>query len=491
MRNRLRFLHAGKIHELRDVDPTLTVLRYLREQLGLCGTKEGCAEGDCGACTVVIGELDGDQISYRATNACIQMLATLDGKQLITVEELRASDGSLHPVQQAMVDCHGSQCGFCTPGFVMTLFTLYHRPAATDRLGIQDALAGNLCRCTGYGPIVTAAESACNVPAADDFAANQASCAEQLRSIAVTDSLSLESQQGRFLAPIDAAQAVSWLDEFPDACLLAGGTDVGLWVTKQHRRLDPLIYLGQVRELQGISCEHEMLRIGAGVTVTQALPEIARHFPDFGEMLRRYGAEQVRNVATLGGNIANGSPIGDSPPPLIALGATLVLHGPNGQRRMPLEEFFLDYGRQDRQHNELVEAIEIPLLDSEDRLGCYKISKRFDQDISAVCAAFFLRLDSQGRVAGFRSGFGGMAAIPKRARCLEKAVLGQPWVQSSIDRAVTELAADFTPIDDLRASANYRLVVAGNLLRKFYLETAEVDQPTRLFGQSEHALGTR
>ena len=491
MTDGIRFVLDGEIHRPGPTDPTLTVLRYLREHLGRCGTKEGCAEGDCGACTVAIGELIDGQLRYRAVNACIQFLPTLDGKQLISVEDLKDSQGRLHPVQQALVEHHGSQCGFCTPGIVMSMFCLFHQHSHLDRVQISDALAGNLCRCTGYGPIIEATLSACQGSNDDLFDLHAERVKDQLETIRRKQGLSLKIAGQRYFAPLNIAQAIDLMQQHPEAVLLAGATDIGLWVTKQYRNLETIIYLGNIIELQRLEETPECLIIGAGVTYTDAMPLICPHFPDFGEMMRRIGAVQVRNMATIGGNIANGSPIGDTPPPLIAAGASVLLHGPRGRREIPLEDYFLSYGKQDLRAGELLELIRLPLPQPGELHACFKVSKRFDQDISALCAAFSLTLDDAGKVEKFRAAFGGMAAIPKRAVCLEQSLLGQDWNEATVMLAISALAEDFAPIDDLRASAAYRLQVAGNLLRKFWLESDSSSQPTRLFGTGEHSLGRR
>ncbi len=491
MRDHIRFVLDDEIRSVGGIDPTRTVLQYLREDLGRRGTKEGCAEGDCGACTVVLGELVDGALAYRPVNSCIQFVPTLDGKQLITVEDLKGPGGRLHRVQRAMVRHDASQCGFCTPGFVMTMFALYQQGPQRDRLAVNDALAGNLCRCTGYGPIVDAAFSACGDPPEDRFSAAADSTRALLERIQPGDGVGIEHDGRRYFAPSTLAELSELLGDFPDAHPFAGATDLGLWVTKDGRELDTLIYLGNVAPLRELNVTETEIEIGAAVTYSEALPVLTQHYPDFGEMLRRLGAWQVRNAGTIGGNVANGSPIGDSPPPLIAAGATLVLHGATGRRELPLEDFFLGYGKQDRRPGEIVEKIRLPLPASGSRLLCYKISKRFDQDISAVCAAFSLGLDDGGRVARFRAAFGGMAETPKRAPSLEAALIGRPWSEDIVRRGMTALAGDFEPIDDLRASAAYRLRVAQNLLFKCFLETSDNGQPTRLFGTSELAYGTR
>jgi xanthine dehydrogenase small subunit len=487
----IRFVLDGEVHSPGPIEPTLTVLRYLREHLGRCGSKEGCAEGDCGACTVVIGELRDGALRYRAVNSCIQFLPTLDGKQLITIENLKDEHGELHPVQQAMVDHHASQCGFCTPGLVMSMFSMYHQNEQPSQLQINDALAGNLCRCTGYGPIIEATANACQQRADDSFDRQSEVTRKQLAAIRRDHTLVLEVEGARYFAPQDLDETLELMQSHPQAVLLAGATDMGLWVTKQHRKLEMIIDLGRVAALQQLLETDDYLEIGAGVTYTDALPVISRHFPDFGEMMRRIGALQVRNMGTIGGNIANGSPIGDMPPPLIAAGAILVLRGPGGRREIPLESFFLEYGKQDLAAGELVEWIRLPLPQPGSVHACYKISKRFDQDISSVCAAFSMSRDEAGKVAAFRAAFGGMAATPKRATELESALLGQDWNAATIERVIPLLARDFTPISDMRASAGYRLEVAGNLLRKFWIESEPGSPSTRLFGSREHSYGRR
>ncbi len=473
----IRFLLGDELRALDSFDPTLTVLAYLRNWERRTGTKEGCAEGDCGACTVVIGETDGERMSYRAVNACIQFLATLDGKQLLSVEDLGEADGDLHPVQQAMVDAEASQCGFCTPGIVMSLFAHYHQ---TDgRPTARDALAGNLCRCTGYGPILQAAERITAVPPNDRFKENEGDTAARLARMAPTEVGVVEGDGRRSFAPRSVEDLAQLYLDHPNAWLVAGATDVGLWVTKQHRRPKTLIFLGDVEDLCRMAVTETEIEIGAAVTYREAAPLLARHFPDLGELFRRLGALQVRNLGTLGGNIANGSPIGDSPPPLIVAGARLRLRRGTERREIAMEDFFIDYGRQDLAAGEFLETILIPLPKAGDRFACYKISKRFDQDISALLGAFRLRLDS-ARVAEIRIAYGGMAGIPKRALSAEAALQGQAWNETTLSQAIAALARDFSPIDDHRASAHYRLTVAGNLLRKFFLETTDDESSTRV-----------
>jgi len=467
----IRFLLDGEVRELSDVDPTLTVLNWLRYDARRTGTKEGCAEGDCGACTVVLGELEDGKVRFRAVNACILFAPVLDGRALFTVESL-GREGALHPVQQAMVDLHGSQCGFCTPGFVMSLYAVQRDGGATDTAALKDALAGNLCRCTGYGPILAAGEAMGADPQGSDLPA----LAKALAAIQPTEGLALEHRNGRFFAPRSADELAAVLEANPDATLLAGGTDVGLWVTKQHRDLPALVSLNDAADLRAIDEVEagdggDAIRIGAAVRYADAHPTLTALHPEFDELLRRLGGLQVRNLGTVCGNIANGSPIGDMPPALIAAGATLVLRKGSVRREMPLEAYFLAYGKQDRRPGEFVEAVVVPKVAAGRVFKLSKLSKRFDQDISAVCMGLSVGVEA-GRVTDARIAFGGMAATPKRAAACEAALTGRPWTRETVEAAAEALARDFTPITDMRASAAYRLEAAQNLLRRAYLETA-------------------
>jgi xanthine dehydrogenase small subunit len=482
----IRFLLGDAVRELAGIDPNTTVLNYLRLHERRRGTKEGCGEGDCGACTVALGALEDGRLVYRAVNACIQLVGTLDGKQLLSVEDLADPDGDLHPCQQAMVEQHGSQCGFCTPGFVMSLFALYHGQDRIERNRIDDALAGNLCRCTGYGPIVAAAGEMRGGGALDRFVRHRGETIARLRTLGAGKMAALEADGSTYFAPRNAAQLAELLLRHPDATILAGGTDVGLWVTKQLRRLATIIYLGDVGDLKQVAIGDRWIEIGAAVTYSDALATIAEHHPDIAAMMRRLGSEQIRNAGTIGGNIANGSPIGDMPPALIALGSRLVLRRGERYREMPLEDYFLEYGRQDRQPGEFVAAIRVPIAHPGRILRCYKIAKRFDQDISAVLGAFALSLDG-GRVQEIRICFGGMAGVPKRASETEAALTGKFWNREEIEAACLALARDYQPISDMRASAAYRQKVAGNLLRKFFIETTEPQARTRIVAERRAA----
>jgi xanthine dehydrogenase small subunit len=490
----IRFVLDGELHELRNVDPTRTVLQFLREDLGRTGTKEGCAEGDCGACTVVLAELDdvGGDITVRAINSCIQFLPTLDGKELITVESL-ARGGDLHPVQQAMVDHHGSQCGFCTPGFVMSLFALYKTNAKPSRREIDDALAGNLCRCTGYRPIIAAAEAMYDGAADTDWLRQPASAkkgftppvqrVEALQKIRRDAGLQMRMPGRTFFAPTTVEECAGFLANDPEATILAGGTDVGLWVTKQHRELGTIIYTGRVAELNRIEVTASHIEIGAAVSLTDAMQPIVAHYPELNELFLRFASPPIRNAGTLGGNIANGSPIGDSMPALIVAGTTLVLRRGRSQREIALQDFYLDYQVKDLRPAEFLETIRIPLLSDDVIVSSHKLSKRFDQDISAVCNAYCLELDGE-TVATFRMACGGMAATVRRATSCEAAIVGKPWTEETVDVACKALARDFEPISDMRASAGYRLRAAQNLLRRFYLESrGELETTVYAYGR--------
>lgn len=472
----IRFFYRGAVHEVSGVAPTQTILQHLREDLHCTGTKEGCAEGDCGACTVVVGSLEADGLQLKAVNACIQFTPTLDGKALFTVEDLQQPGGALHPVQQALVECHGSQCGFCTPGFAMSLWGMYLKQEGkpATRCQIDDALSGNLCRCTGYRPIIDAARRMSELPRVDF---DRAALARQLGALQ-REAGTVHSYAGQtFHAPRTLDELVAARAAHPDAVLLAGSTDVGLWVTKQMRALQDLIYLGHVRELKSVEEVGAHIEIGAGVSLQDAYAAVCRHYPqELGELWQRFASLPIRNAGTLGGNVANGSPIGDSMPWLIALGSELVLRGPDGERSLALEDFYLGYQQKDLRPGEFVKSLRVPLPRPGLQFRTYKLAKRFDQDISAVCAAFALELDDAGQVRDARIAFGGMAATPKRAPAAEAALRGRAWDAAALQAAMTALAGDYAPLSDMRASSAYRMRAAQNLLRRFWLET-RVDDP--------------
>ncbi len=521
MRERLRFLLGDRLVEIERCDPTLTVLDWLRLDQRMTGTKEGCAEGDCGACTVVVGRLDRGRLRYEAINACIRFLPTLDGCQLLTVEHLKGADGSLHPVQQAMVECHGSQCGFCTPGFVMSLMALRLNEAEPGVGRIEDALAGNLCRCTGYEPIIAAGRRMNEIAPreTDRFISEREAVAARLAALNDAETLALQGNGGSFYAPAGIEALAQLVAAYPRATLVAGATDVGLWVTKAMKRLDPVIYLGRIEALRAITDGGDHLRFGAMANNIDVREALATLSPQLDELMRRFGGEQVRNAGTIGGNIANGSPIGDLPPALIALDATLVLasrhcekrsdeaiqEGPGEasdpapldrfasltmtveeegltRRTLPLESFFIEYRKQDRRPGEFVEAVLVPKPADGALFHVSKVSKRFDEDISAVCGAFRLTLGSDGRISEARLAYGGMAGIPKRAAEAEAALIGRLWNEETVATAIAALRQDFTPLDDMRASAHYRLKIAGNLLRRFLIETTQARTQTRVAG---------
>ncbi len=479
----IQFLLNQELRREHALDPNLTVLDYLREHLGKSGTKEGCASGDCGACTVVVGELhtqaDGrERIRYRSLNSCLTFVSSLHGKQLISVEDLK-HQGQLHSVQQAMVDCHGSQCGFCTPGFVMSLFALQKNSCAPDRHQAHEALAGNLCRCTGYRPILAAAEQACCARQPDQFDAQEAQTIARLKAIAPAETGELNCGDKRCLVPLTVADLADLYDAYPQARLLAGGTDLALEVTQLHRTLAVMIYVGNIAELKRIEDFDDRLEIGAATALSDCYAALKAQYPDFGELLQRFASLQIRNQGTLGGNIGNASPIGDSPPLLIALGAQIVLCKGNTRRTLALEDYFIDYRVTARQDSEFIEKIIVPKANAAQAFRAYKVSKRLDDDISAVCAAFNLRIE-QGVVAEARVAFGGMAATPKRATACEAALRGATWNAATVEKACAALGEDFTPLSDFRASKEYRLLSAQNLLRKYFIELQTPHIETRV-----------
>lgn len=473
MNNSISFCRNGEPVSVELSDPTETLLDYLRLREGSTGTKEGCCEGDCGACTVVVGKETGGDIDYRPINSCITLLGMVNGMDVITVDDL-ARNGKLHPVQQALVDKHGSQCGFCTPGFVMSLFALYESEAEpADRKTITDQLAGNLCRCTGYKPIVEAGLQACNERNAQQVKNGRTQSAKTLQNLATDnpDGVFAGNEESFFAQPKTVSQLANLYLTHPDATIVAGATDVGLWVTKHLADLPKIIHIGAVEGFADIAENNGGITIGAGATYEESLSVLNEIDPDVGDLINRIGSKQVRSAGTIGGNIANGSPIGDMPPLLIALDSKLTLTKGNESRTVALEDFFIKYGKQDRQPGEFVHSVFIPKLQNGEYLRSYKLSKRFDQDISAVMAAFKLALDKQGTITDARIAFGGMAEIPKRAANAEAQLAsGSVHDDETLNLAVQALAQDFSPISDMRASADYRLMAAQGLLKKAVIE---------------------
>ena len=472
LRAEISFRFRGREVALKGFPPDRLLLDWLREEVGARGTKEGCAEGDCGACTVVLCRPAKGGLTYEPVNACILLLGQIDGAELLTVEDL-AEGQSLHPVQQALVDFHGSQCGFCTPGIVMSLFALYHDGVAATRESVNEALAGNLCRCTGYRPIVEAALSVIDGEPKDRFAL------ERPEALPVGD-LFVGDQQSFFAAPASEASLAALYATHPDAVLLGGATDVGLWVTKRLQRLRKIIWLGRVAAFDSILSDGDGLSLGAGVTLQAAAGHLASIHPDLGLLMSRFGSAQVRVAGTVGGNIANGSPIGDLAPALIALGGRVELRQGGVSRELALENFFLAYGKQDRRPSEYVRSLYVPRPRPHQAYRAYKVSKRFDEDISAVMGAFRLDLDGR-RIASARVAYGGMAATPKRAPACEAALIGASLDEPSTwEAAKAAIAADFTPLSDMRASAAYRLTVATQLVTRALTEISGAAVPTRL-----------
>ncbi|MGV3569016.1 MAG: xanthine dehydrogenase small subunit [Ramlibacter sp.] len=468
----IRFIRRGETVTVPDVAPDRTLLEVLREDLACTGTKEGCGEGDCGACTVVIAEPHEGRLAYRAINSCIRLAHSVDGMALWTVEDLAAADGTLHPAQEAMVQCHGSQCGFCTPGFVMSLFGMYQNHVRTGatvtRELAQQELSGNLCRCTGYRPIFDAAQKMAELPAA---AVDEAAVLAALGGLAA----SAARPGGDYLSPRKLDELVRLRAAHPQAQLVAGCTDVGLWVTKMHKQFGQVIDVTRVEELRRVAHEPGQVVIGAAVTLNDAFAALVAERPQLAAFAQRFAGLPVRNSGTLGGNIANGSPIGDSMPLLIALDATLVLASTNGQREVPLEQFYTGYRKNVLAPDEVVAFVKVPRPRPGEFLRAYKISKRYDDDISAVCLVLNLQRDGE-RVSAVRIGAGGVAATPVRAVQAEAALQGQPWTAEAARRAADALRAEFQPISDMRASAAYRAEVLGNLVQRFWLESQGMQQ---------------
>lgn len=470
-RSEIQFVLNGKDVSVSDVGADQTLLDYLRLDRRLTGTKEGCAEGDCGACTVLVGRLAEGGLSYMPVNACIRFLASVDGCHVVTVEHLAGPNGRLHPVQQAMVEHHGTQCGFCTPGFVMSLYALWMAVPEPSEAQVETALQGNLCRCTGYEPIIKAAVAVSQYgsPAADYLNAERDAITARLEALQDGQRVVSGPEDNLCILPSDVDDFAECLLEHPEATIVAGATDVGLWVTKFLRNIGPAIFTGHLNGLKSVSKQGEFLEIGAGASYTECQDLLAEHLPHLGPYWDRIAGWQVRNMGTVGGNIANGSPIGDTPPVLIALGAEITLRRGAERRNLLLQNYFIDYGKQDRQPGEFVESIQVPLPQAGDLNAAYKISKRRDEDISSVAVGINVTV-TDGVITGCRIAFGGMAATPKRAIQAEQALIGVAWSEQAFEAAATALSGDFAPLTDWRASSDYRMLSAQNLLRRFYLE---------------------
>ncbi len=483
IRSELRFILNGRDIALRDVAADQTLLDWLRLSRLLKGTKEGCAEGDCGACTVLVGRLTPEGgLVYEGVNACIRFLGSLDGCHVVTVEHVAAVDGRLHPVQQAMVDYHGSQCGFCTPGFVMSLYALWMQSPNPSDQEIETALQGNLCRCTGYEPILRAARAISSYGGTekDPLLAERQAMIARLEALADGARVEIGEGKMRFVVPADVDDFAAVLEAEPAATVVAGSTDVGLWVTKHMRDITPAVFIAGLREMKAITVKDGVITLGAGVTYTEAIATLSRHIPALGPLINRIGGQQVRNMGTIGGNVANGSPIGDTPPALIALGASVTLRKGAERRTIPLEDFFIAYGKQDRRPGEFVESLAVPVPPAAEKFAIYKVTKRRDEDITATLGAFRLALAADGTVAAITIAYGGMAATPKRAFAVEKALLDQPWTEATVEAAMAKYAEDYSPLTDMRATAEYRALVARNLLLRFHVETTTSGQAAQV-----------
>lgn len=480
----VRFLLNNDDVTIQNIDPNLTVLQYLREIQFKSGTKEGCASGDCGACTVVLAELDAEekQLNYKSINSCITFVGSLHGKQLITVEDLK--DGAkLHHAQQTIVDNHGSQCGFCTPGFVMSSFALHKHNQTPNRAEVLEALAGNLCRCTGYRSIIEAAITSSEHTEQDSFAQHYQQTLSKLIELQALPKPSLSGNNHQYIAPKNIDELAYELTNEPDSKLVAGGTDLALSVTQNLAVIDKLVYVGNVEELNTMTETESEIIIGSALPYSKFIDTLHHYYPELGDMIERIGSKQVRNTGTLGGNIGNASPIGDMPPALIALGASMTLHLNGEERTILVEDYFVDYKKTVLKPSEFIKSIQIPKPTAGQTLKLYKISKRIDDDISAVLAAFFIEQKDDSdktKITNVRFAFGGMAGIPKRASATEKTLQDKSLTHDVIAQAKAALATDFQPMSDVRASDKYRMKVAQNLIEKCYLEMQNRTIETRV-----------
>ena len=467
--NIVKFIYRNKIVEINNPDPNETILNYIRTKLKKTGTKEGCAEGGCGACTVVLGELKKNNINYKAINSCIAFVPSLEGKQLILVEDLISKD-ELHPVQKAMVNYHGSQCGFCTPGFVMSLFAMYKSYSSYKENIIKDSIQGNLCRCTGYKPIIDAAKSLNKKNKSDHFSRDKKIIITLLKKIKQR-SITIYSNNKKYFAPKTVYELKKILKQHPNSKLLSGGTDVSLIVTKERKDLDSLIYINSIDELNYIKKNNNYIEVGATTPLINFESIIKRYFPDFAQILKRYGSVQIRNVCTIAGNIATASPIGDTLPLLLSLDSQIIIKDKSKTKILPLNGFFINYRKTKLKKGQFIHSIRIPLL-PKNIFKAYKISKRIDDDISSICASFNIELKNN-KIKKIKIAYGGMSSIPKRAVNCEKILLNSFLSNKTINKAKKFLEKDFKPITDARASKKYRMEVAKNLLEKCFLEVKQ------------------
>jgi len=465
--NIISFVHNSRIIEIKNSDSNETLLNYIRTKLKKTGTKEGCAEGGCGACTIVLGELKNGEINYKAINSCIALLPTLQGKQLIIVEDLISKDGSLHPVQKAMVDHHGSQCGFCTPGFVMSLFAMFKKNSKFKEEEIKNTISGNLCRCTGYNPIIKAAKSLKNKNKIDEFSQNQKKTFSLLKKIS-NKSITIYQKDKKYFAPRNIKELKKIIRKNVNSNYLSGGTDLSLAVTKNRKNLNSIIYLNSINELNYIKSNAKYIEVGASTPLIEIETYIKRYYPDFEKILKRYGSPQIRNVATMAGNIATASPIGDCLPLLLSLNSQVVLQGLKKSQVLFLDNFFISYRKTKIKKEQFIHSILIP-LPKNNIFKAYKVSKRFDDDISSVCGAFNLEI-SRNKIISVRIAYGGMSSTPRRAIFCEKILLNSIISEKIIHQAQEALENDFKPISDMRASSLYRIEVAKNLLEKCFVE---------------------
>ena len=465
--NSVKFLLNDKILEIKNPDPNQTVLNYIRTELKKTGTKEGCSEGGCGACTIVLGELINNKIKYNSINSCISFVPSLNGKQLLIVEDLVSKDGKLHPVQDAMVRFHGSQCGFCTPGFVMSLFSMFKNNKSFNNELITESISGNLCRCTGYRPIIDAAKSLNKINRKDEFSKNENKIIKLLKKIK-SKNIYIKKDDKVYFSPKNIKDLKNIIKKNSNFSFLAGGTDLSLKVTKERKDILSIIDLKEIKELDFIKVNKNYMEIGAATPLIKFEDEIKKYYPDFYSVLKRYGSVQIRNVGTIGGNIATASPIGDTLPILLSLNAEVLIESFNQKKVLPINNFFIDYRKTKLKKNEFIRSIKIPLF-KKNIFKVFKVSKRFDDDISSVCGSFNFEIN-KNKIKEVFIAFGGMAAVPKRAKACEKILKNKPLTINTFDKAKNYLEKDLSPIGDMRASKEYRLEIAKNLLMKCFIE---------------------